>query len=125
MFKFMRPPRNRAEAWRYALLNQLAFPGLGTILAGRNVGFAQAAIMLAGFFIAMGYICWFIFHQLRLLFDMSASAPQFNEARFAHWWIGALGFGLCFISWLWSFVSCVQFIKAAPENAPMPPPKIS
>ena len=125
MFKFMHVPRNRAEAWRFALLNQLAFPGLGTILAGQMIGFAQAALMVAGFFISMGYVCWFIFNQLHLLFDMSASPQQFNEIRFAHWWIGAVGFGLCLISWCWSLISSAQFIKAAPETSAMLPPKIS
>ena len=42
----------------WAIVNQLAFPGLGTLMMGRRVGYAQAAVMLAGFFLTMGYLLW-------------------------------------------------------------------
>lgn len=127
MFSFIHPPRNRSEAWRCAMINQLALPGLGTVIGGRKVGYAQAVIMVAGFFIVTGYLCWFIFHQTKLLFDMNISAQQFNESRFDNWWIGAIGFGLCLAAWIWSLISSIQFIKSTPENSPPPilPPKLS
>ena len=126
MFSFIHPPRNRSEAWRCAMINQLAFPGLGTVIAGQKIGYAQAAVMLAGFFGWAGYTCWFIFHQLTLLFDMGIGVKQFNETRFDHWWIGATGLALCVIAWIWSLVTSIQLVKAAPENTPLAslPPRI-
>jgi hypothetical protein len=110
------------------MINQLAFPGLGTLLAARKIGFAQAALMLVGFFVATGYICWFIYHQIQLLFDMNTTAQQFSATRFEHWQIGAIGLGICAVAWTWSLVTSIRLILAAPENTPMPPaipPKIS
>ncbi len=108
------------------MVNQLAFPGLGTIFGGQKIGYAQAGVMLAGFFITMGYLCWFIFRQTQLLFDMSVSTEQFNESRFDYWWIGAGGFALCLGAWLWSLWSSIQFIRTTPENTPPRsiPPKL-
>lgn len=127
MFKFIHPPRNRSEAWRCLMINQLACPGLGTIIAAQKIGFAQAGIMLAGFFVAMGYLCWLIFHQVQLVFDMEVTMQQFNETRFDYWWVGAFGFGLCLIAWLWSLITSIQLVKGTPPNAPPPsvPPRIS
>lgn len=126
MFKFIHPPRNRSEAWRCAMINQLACPGLGTIIGGQKIGYVQAGLMLVGFFLFTGYLCWFIFHQLHLLFDMDASGQQFSQTRFDHWWIGAVGLGLCLLSWIWALGSSIQLVKNSPENAPPAhlPPKI-
>ncbi|MEO6034102.1 MAG: hypothetical protein ABIQ35_02490 [Verrucomicrobiota bacterium] len=126
MFKFIHPPRNRSEAWRCAMINQLACPGLGTIIAGQKIGFAQAGVMLVGFFLFTGYLCWFIFHQLNLLFDMGAGGQQFDQTRFEHWWIGAVGLGLCLIAWIWSLASSIELVRRSPENAPPAhlPPRI-
>ncbi len=127
MARFIHPPRNRSEAWRCALVNQLAFPGLGTIFAAQKIGYAQAALMLAGFFVWTGYMCWVIYHQIKVLFDMGASTQEVNDAKFAHGWVGVVGLGLCLVAWSWSLFSSIQIVKAAPENAlpPSVPPKIS
>ena len=50
------PPSKRlsqSKAWALAALNQLAFPGAGTVMAGRKIGYAQATIMVAGFVLVM------------------------------------------------------------------------
>jgi hypothetical protein len=121
MFSFIHPPRNRSEAWRCAMINQLAFPGLGSILAAKKSGVAQAILMLVGFFGFAGYLCWFIFHQINLLFDMGTSSKQFAVARFDHWWIGAASLGLCLLVWFWSLFTSIELVQSAPENSPPPP----
>ncbi|MEO6182697.1 MAG: hypothetical protein ABIP71_06300, partial [Verrucomicrobiota bacterium] len=113
--------------WRCLMVNQLAFPGLGTIFAGKKIGFTQAALSLVGFFVATGYTCWFIFHQIKLLFDVGTSSQEFNAVRFDHWWIGAVGLGLCLIAWSWSLFTSIEIVKSTRENSPippLPPPKI-
>lgn len=109
------------------MVNQLAFPGLGTIFGAQKIGYIQAGVMLTGFFVSIGYLCWFIFRQAQLLFDMSLSTEQINQARFDYWWIGAIGSALCLIAWFWSLWSSLQFIRTTPENTPPRsiPPKLS
>lgn len=83
--------------------------------------------MLVGFFGFTGYLCWFIFHQTKLLFDMGTSSEEFNTVRFDHWWVGAVGLGLCLIAWCWSLFTSVSLVKCTPETSPPPssvPPKI-
>ena len=101
------------------MVNLLAFPGLGTVLAAKKIGYAQAAVMLVGFFTATGYMCWIIYIQIKLLFDMGTSAQEFGEKRFEHWWIGVVGFALCLIAWIWSLFSSIQLLKENPKDTPL------
>jgi len=44
-----RKPMDRLGAWLCLLANVIALPGLGSIIAGKRVGYAQALLALAGF----------------------------------------------------------------------------
>jgi hypothetical protein len=117
-------PVSRPRAWVLAGINLLAFPGLGTLLAGRRAGYFQAAIMLAGFALATGYGVWFILSAVRVLADPVGKEADWQAAVRPHAWIAAVGLGLCVGAWLWSLVSSVQILRAAgppPYRGPAPP----
>ena len=52
--------RRRPPAWVCGLINLAAFPGLGTVLAGRRGGYSPAIIMVGGFVLVMGYMLWYL-----------------------------------------------------------------
>src|SRR5260221_4896318 len=79
-------PLSRAKAWMCVAMNQLAFPGLGTVMAGRKIGYFQAAIMLAGFFLAMGFMLLDLIAFVRLLFDSEFSEAKYDELHCTYGW---------------------------------------
>ena len=120
IFSGLRNPRplDRSRAWACAALNQLAFPGLGTILAGRRVGLAQATIMLAGFGLVMAFMLWFFLVSARFLAN-----PGWDESAWRHeygrlFWAGKAGLLLCVIAWCWSLVSSIGLVRRAPKKPP-------
>ncbi len=113
----------RPSAWVCAAINQLAFPGLGTILAGRRVGYFQAAIMVAGFSLAMGFMLWFFICALRGLAAQDAS--QFAEQWRPYAWAGQSGLALCLLAWGWALASSISMIRAAARTRPSDPPRLS
>src|SRR5437667_5708905 len=88
-------PPKRAPAWLWALVNQLAFPGLGTIMMGRRLGYLQAAIMLAGFFLTMGFLVWYLVCAGRYASDPSWSEADFVSRYRGYQWSLYLGLALC------------------------------
>ena len=55
LFEHLVPPTLRqAPPWVHVLINQTAWPGLGSLLRGRREGLAQTLIALAGFAVACG-----------------------------------------------------------------------
>jgi hypothetical protein len=104
--------RRPISPWVWAMINQLAFPGLGTIMMGRKVGYAQAVIMVIGFLMSVGFIGWMIVCGVRYL-----SHPEWSDAQYraqyqpyAPWlrW----GLALCAVAWLWALWSSAAMVKA-------------
>jgi hypothetical protein len=106
------PPTPRTPAvWLCIVINQLAFPGLGTIMAGRRVGYPQAAIMLAGFFLATGFLVWFILCVLRWAGHQEWSEADFRAQYRPYHWALHWGIGLCVVSWIWALFSSVTLLR--------------
>ena len=109
-------PRKRTPAWLWVIVNQFAFPGLGTIMMGRRVGYIQASIMVVGFVLVTGFLLWFIVCVVRY-----AANPTWSEAEFTgryrpykgalHW-----GLALCATAWAWALVSSIQILRAQQRN---------
>jgi hypothetical protein len=105
-------PRKRAPVWLWVIVNQFAFPGLGTIMMRRRVGYFQASIMVTGFVLTTGYLLWFIVCAARY-----ASNPAWTEADFTgryrpYKWALTWGLVLCAIAWAWALVSSLQILRA-------------
>lgn len=103
---------DRASARACTLTNLLVLPGLGSLVAGRRVGWAQLVLALAGVGL-FGYGLW------RLLRDWLASeGPVFEFTR----GLGALlaGLGLSLAAWVWALVTSLQVHRAAREGESAP-----
>ncbi|MHB8522557.1 MAG: hypothetical protein ACYDH9_17610 [Limisphaerales bacterium] len=95
----------RAKAKNYLILNLLACPGLGTVLAGRRVGYPQLAAAVAGFGLIFGWFVWFF----------ATIFTRFDYPESGHWnWsvlvCGSLLFGG---AWFWSLFSSLAILKEA------------
>ena len=97
----------RARAWLCIVFNQLAFPGLGTILVGRRVGYAQATLMVAGFILATGFIVWFIVCSIRYAMNPAWDETEFKSTYQPFQWALRYGLALCAVAWVWALISSV------------------
>jgi 4a-hydroxytetrahydrobiopterin dehydratase len=106
-----RKPVSRATARNAALVNQLATPGLGSLMARRwFAGGAQLILATAGFTLIM---VWFGKEMIRLYnlqyFDKplsDAPAPSIN-------WIWQTGLILFVAAWLWSAWTSYRLVREA------------
>ena len=103
----------RRKAWGCVAINQLAFPGMGTVMAGQRIGYVQAAIMLAGFFLIMGFMICYFASVFRLLTQMDSSDATFEQCYRPYAWAGISGLALCVVAWFWSLFSSVAILRSA------------
>ena len=92
-------------------MNQLATPGLGSLMGGRIVaGSGQLALALAGFGLLLGWFFKVISGYYGMITDQ-LSAPESHAA----WGIaGAAVFGA---AWCWSLVTSFSLINEGRRNA--------
>lgn len=106
-------PLDRGKAMSVFFVNQLATPGLGSLMAGRRVaGSLQLLLATAGFGI---FLAWWI-RVLILLYNlMSWDAPSAEPDLRHRWWkTGVVLFG---IAWLWSLVTSISLLREARGRA--------
>ena len=101
------------------LINQFAFPGLGTRLAGRRWGWAQMALMLAGFILSMAFMVWYIFTAARYLATPEAIEQAWRAEYRRLGWMGWSGLALVIVAWLWAGISSLAIWR---ESSAQPPP---
>src|SRR5512142_2376020 len=90
-----RKPLSRAGARNAVVVNQLATPGLGSLMAGRWVaGIGQLLLALAGFGMLTTWLLTVIIHQLRELTE--DVAPQSTTPV----WLGKAGALLFVAAWV-------------------------
>ena len=98
---------SRAKARNCALLNQLATPGLGSLMGGRLVaGGGQLALAVIGF----GLLLFWFFQVMSGYYGMitdQQSEPQFHGA-----W-GLAGAVVFAGSWCWSLVTSISLLREA------------
>jgi hypothetical protein len=93
------------------LINQLAFPGLGTILAGRRIGYAQATLMVAGFILTMAFLIWYLVCAGRYAVNPTWSEQEFTSRYRPYLWSLYWGLALCAFAWVWALISSVQLLR--------------
>ncbi len=113
-------PLSRARAWTCILTNQLATPGLGSLMARRVwAGTGQLLLALAGFVLIVGWIFELCYHAF--LQQLDEPVPPDSSGRMGKW--GLICFGG---SWLWSLVTSLSLLRQAKsdervEPKPIPP----
>jgi hypothetical protein len=111
----------RSRAWTCALVNQLGFPGLGTLMAGRRIGFVQATFMVVGFILVMAFMgVWFL-DLFRLATEPGWTDAQFNAQWRSWFWAGLTGALLCGAAWVWALVSSIAILRQAQHTPPVLP----
>ena len=100
---------NRTTARNSFLINQLATPGLGSLMAGRYVaGAGQLALAVIGFCLI---IAWFISLMMQIYQQIDSDAPLKPAA-----WLGKAGAVTFAASWLWSLVTSFSLLREARAN---------
>jgi hypothetical protein len=106
----------------------LALPGFGSLMAGRAVGYAQAALTVVGFgltlFFGLKFIVWYTANW------SSINSPQANPLetmssvlREVRW--ALLGIGLFAIAWVWALGTNAGILRQAQRTGEkVKPPKL-
>lgn len=105
-----RKPLNRATARNSALLNQLATPGLGSLMAGRiTAGIGQLLLAVAGFGMVVAWFVTVIIQFYGLIGGGDANPRSVS-------WLGLAGFGVFGLAWLWALVTTVGILREGRRN---------
>ena len=99
---------SRAKARNAALLNQLATPGLGSLLARRWIaGTGQLLLAIGGFVLV---VVWFVEMMAQFYGQMFSDRPSQRPAALSNL---ALGAGLFALAWCWSLVTSFSLLREA------------
>lgn len=96
---------DEARAWACLMTNLLVLPGLGSLLAGRRVGWPQAALALVGFALSTVWLVWF-------------AATFFREGGFPldggpYLPAGMAGVLLFAVSWIWGLATGLAVVRGS------------
>jgi 4a-hydroxytetrahydrobiopterin dehydratase len=99
---------SRAQARNAVLLNQLATPGLGSVMAGRWLaGTGQLVLSVAGFALVT---LWFAQMMMRYYGQMFGDSTVHNPVVLANLLIGGALFAL---AWVWSLATSFSLLREA------------
>jgi hypothetical protein len=100
----------RQKGWTCFFVNQLAWPGIGTIMAGRKIGIVQAVLMIAGFCMALAFGLMYLSAVYKFAMDGTATEAKWKAMQPSRW-LGIGGFALCGVAWFWSLFSSFQILR--------------
>jgi hypothetical protein len=108
-----RKPVSTARARNAALINQLATPGLGSLMTRRYfAGAGQLLLACAGFTLLMA---WFIRVMVFFYSLATVEAPEAEPNLHHEWWqAGALLFAA---GWLWALMTSLNLLRQARSDA--------
>ena len=102
-------PLSRARVWTCILTNQLATPGLGSLMARRVLaGIGQLVLALAGFVLI---VVWFFEVMIQYYGQVTGDVPARPVG-----WIGEIGAILFVASWLWALVTSISLWRQAESD---------
>ena len=118
-------PHKRSAALNCAIINQLATPGLGSLLAGRFIaGTVQLLLAIIGFCFFLGWFIQITGKTYRLTMNLPEQPEHYP-------WMGWTGVLIFFVSWLLAWPTSISVLRAArkaeAEKPPRPavPPKLT
>ncbi len=120
-------PRSRQVAWG-CLTTNLTLPGIGSLLAGRAVGYFQIVVYMVGFALTIifgiRFMVWYFNNSAHLQQIQADPDIYFHEVWLQVRW-ALLGIALCAVAWLWALMSSLGILaKARAHDAmtrPIPP----
>lgn len=106
----------RSTAANCLIVNQLATPGLGSLMAGRFVaGTVELALSLLGFGFVMG---WFIQVFMQIYRQMNELPLQPSPYP----WLGKVGLIIFAAAWLLSWITSISVLRESRRNEAAQPP---
>jgi hypothetical protein len=115
---------SRQTAWG-CLTTNLALPGFGSLVAGRGVGYAQAALGLVGLAVTLvfgtRFIVWYVTNWSRINDPLGDPLETLSQLwQMVRWPL--VGIGLFAVGWIWGLVTGLAIVReareATPDNAP-------
>jgi hypothetical protein len=107
-------PASAAAARNAVLVNQLATPGLGSLMSGRWLaGIGQLVLAVSGFILV---VVWFFAVMIQYYGQVTGDTVVRPVG-----WIGETGAILFVAAWLWALVTSVSLLRAAPADGPVEP----
>ena|SRR5688572_2583003 len=100
------------------VVNQLVCPGIGTIMAGKRVGFVQAALMIVGACMALAYALMYLSAVYKFALDGSVTEAKF-KSLLPPPWMGITGFALCIVVWFWTLVVSLRILHESRSHQPV------
>ncbi|MGC8991206.1 MAG: hypothetical protein ACP5MD_13915 [Verrucomicrobiia bacterium] len=90
---------DKPTAWACTLANLLAAPGLGSIAAGRKIGYVQMTLAVIGLILSVvGVVSvW-----------REWSSGGFEEGLPRSFWIAVLGVALFMVAWFWALLTSLR-----------------
>ena len=122
-----RAPLSRQTAWGCFTTN-LALPGFGSLVAGRRIGYAQAAFALTGMALTIvfggRFILWYLSNWQRIRDPNNDPSSIFGELWHVLRW-AILGFVIFGVGWLWALMSSFGILaEARRDPLIVPPPRL-
>ena len=109
---------SRQQARTCFWVNQLACPGVGTIMGGHRVtGLLQTAIMVVGFCATLAYGLMYLSAVYKFALDPMGTDPRKTMHSWA--WLGIGGFALCVLAWFWSLFSSFRILNESRHQQPV------
>ncbi len=108
----------RERAWAVAIANQLALPGVGTVLAGQKIGYAQLTLSVAGVICVTVFLIHAVPQLGGLLRQLTNPSDDPDAALefLAQWvpWLGVAFAGIVLwgIAWFWALGTSVKAVRA-------------
>ena len=112
-------PPKRSAALNCAIINQLATPGLGSLMARRYfAGTVQLLVALIGFLLFVGWFIQMMMRSYRLASDLPPQPDPYP-------WMGKAGVLIFAASWLLAWPTTISVLRAARKaEAQNPPPRL-
>ena len=118
-----RGPLSRQTAWGCFTAN-LAFPGIGSLMAGRKVGYAQAVLGFGGLAMSLlfgiPFIYWCLANWARLYGDQADPGATMTELGSHVLW-PAEGIALFGAGLIWALRTSFLILNESPPASPAPP----
>lgn len=122
-----RAPLSRQTAWG-CLTTNLALPGIGSLMAGRKLGYAQAVLGFGGLALSVlfgiPFMYWCVVNWSRLHSDQVDPVTSLAEIG-THVLLPLVGVGIFGLGWLWALGTSYMILKES-ETGPISrvPPRL-
>jgi hypothetical protein len=103
---------SRASARNSFLINQLATPGLGSLMGRRYLaGTGQLLLALLGFGLV---VVWFVLLMVQIVHQANEEGGSSPSLA----WLGEAGAAVFAVSWIWALVTSMSLLREAKANEP-------